>query len=367
MKTKQTGFAFVESVIIFLYVIVIGVGIYLVWHNENSKNKPAATSDQASTSSIATYTDSAGAFSLKYSNDWEFKYIDPAGTDSPVPTPDYSKQSRPFTLLPPHNQKNQLNIQFGAADAIPNDKARADKFHTIKELTINGQQAILDKLVFTGPSAAEKYTDDTYIITSGSFSISLTFRENYYHDSPYENWSDSQDLAGFESIVNSIKISGASSSASQSASSKTSSSSSSTSSTEYFTISQWGVRAPYSGNLTLEYSLNSSDSLPWVGTFSSTQLDATSAQCANKTYGGSIDRYRSTDVVRLADGTSSGQTAAEYATTLSKSDYGHAGDYYYFFQHAQSACGDNQASSNVETQTNNAVKALLPNLQVIPQ
>jgi hypothetical protein len=136
---------------------------------------------------------------------------------------------------------------------------------------------------------------------------------------------------------------------------------------KYFTIKEWNVRSPYSGNLTLEYNLNESGSLPSTAVFSSTQLDATSTGCASKTYGGWIDQYLSSDGFKLEDGSSSGKTAAEYAATLDKADYAHVGDYYYFFRHAQAACSDSQASADTETQTNDAVKALLGSLQAIPK
>ena len=143
----------------------------------------------------------------------------------------------------------------------------------------------------------------------------------------------------------------------------------------YMTIKEWGVRAPYSGTLTLEYAVQtaSSSALPDTAGFSSMQLDTSSSTCkANDEQNGIsavgiFDRYQSGQEYLIGDDAEdSGQTAAQYAATLSKSDYGHVGNYYYFYTGPQATCATDQASQNVFDQTKAAVKALLPKLQAVP-
>lgn len=113
----------------------------------------------------------------------------------------------------------------------------------------------------------------------------------------------------------------------------TSSSTSSTHSTpaqKYLTITEWGVRAPYSGSDTLSYKFES-------GSQNSIQVIsnnlATNYGC--KDYGaGGISRALPTDP---ADPGS--QTIADVAKTNTK-DYKYINGYYYLFYHDQAACSD---------------------------
>ena len=143
----------------------------------------------------------------------------------------------------------------------------------------------------------------------------------------------------------------------------------------YVTIKEWGVRAPYDGNLTLEYAIQGSDpnADPAYAGFTSAELDAGSPTCkaddgqVGISAVGIIDRYGADqDYLVGDDGEDSGQTAAQHAATLSKSDYGHVGNYYYFYTSPQATCAADQASQNIFDQTQTAVKALLPKLQSVP-
>ncbi len=130
--------------------------------------------------------------------------------------------------------------------------------------------------------------------------------------------------------------------------------------TGYVVIKEWGVEAPYSGSLTLGYTMNSSDT---VATFSSDQLTATSSACTGR--GGSIERWASTDKVTAYPSDPSAPTAAQAFASAAASTYAHIGNYYYAFEHDQAACGDPTTTSSLYSQTNNAVQALVPNLQAV--
>ncbi len=141
-----------------------------------------------------------------------------------------------------------------------------------------------------------------------------------------------------------------------------------TSTTKYFQISQWGVEAPESSSVSLEYTLTS-NATPAYASFSSTQLDASDTACQSTGNGGGvIERYASTDMVQNDDGTSSGQTPSQYfsANSISSADYAHVGSYYYWYIHPQGECGSSQASQDAQTNTISAVEAFILTLQAIP-
>ena len=125
--------------------------------------------------------------------------------------------------------------------------------------------------------------------------------------------------------------------------------------TQYLTITEWGVKAPYSGNDTLTYTLSSDNNIAYI---SSKQLTSADAQCTRSS-AGSIRRYTATG---LASPYNTGPTIAETASQ-NPGLYTHVGNYYYIFAHAQSACGS--VSVSTQNQANDTVKALVPNLQPI--
>lgn len=131
---------------------------------------------------------------------------------------------------------------------------------------------------------------------------------------------------------------------------------------QHVQITQWGVEAPYSGSLQLSYTMSSDDT---IATFSSSRLSALSSDCVGR--GGSIERWASTDQVSNGyPATSSSPTATQAFASADPSAYAHIGNYYYAFAHDQAACGDPSTTSTIYSQTNNAVQALVSNLQTIP-
>ncbi len=136
--------------------------------------------------------------------------------------------------------------------------------------------------------------------------------------------------------------------------------------TAYLTIKEWGVRAPYSGTLNLSYTIPANyTSGEASATFSSDQLTALSTSCTG--YGGWIIRWAAN--TQYSEGTPDASTPTTAAYFQGKDpityNYAHIGNYYYTFAHAQSACGDPGKTFTLEQQTNDAVKALVANLQPI--
>jgi uncharacterized protein (UPF0333 family) len=138
----------------------------------------------------------------------------------------------------------------------------------------------------------------------------------------------------------------------------TTSSSSGQSTQKYLVISQWGVEATYTGNVTLSYIMSADDK---IATFSSNELTAASNACVGR--GGSIERWASTDTVSELPADPSAPTAAQYFASALPSTYAHVGNYYYSFQHDQAACGDPSTTSSLYAQTNNAVQSMIANLK----
>jgi hypothetical protein len=136
----------------------------------------------------------------------------------------------------------------------------------------------------------------------------------------------------------------------------------------YFTITQWGVRAQYSGDLTLEYSTPTGSSPAFVY-LSSTQLDksdnSTSATCSNQQYGGVIQRYSPTDEYTNSDGYPTGNTVAE-TFKAGTPGFSVVGNYYYIYSPPQGSCSDLATSQTLQTQTVNVFKSLVQSLKVIP-
>ena len=152
---------------------------------------------------------------------------------------------------------------------------------------------------------------------------------------------------------------------------KTTSQTRKTSSQGYFTITQWGVRAPYNGNLTLQYTPPSGSTGIYL---SSSQLDNISAQCALTApdgtpggYGGYIARFTASAQIPTETGQSSGMSAQQYYANYSgQSGYymSHVGSYYYIYTHPQGLCASNSAT--IQNQTDSVFENIANNLQVVP-
>jgi hypothetical protein len=132
--------------------------------------------------------------------------------------------------------------------------------------------------------------------------------------------------------------------------------------TTYFTIKEWRVRAPYSGALTLKYTISGNTAI-----FTSAELVNENSNCGS--FGGRISRSGPSDIIDAA-----GDTATDFYAKNGGSDQVtilQLGNYYYLFRHDQSLCSaltlpQDSAAAGIQAQTNDAVKALVRNLQAVP-
>ena len=140
----------------------------------------------------------------------------------------------------------------------------------------------------------------------------------------------------------------------------------SSSSKTYLEIKEWGVKAPYDGKLTIKYKIQTEGSLMWAD-FSSDELNASDPNCTTDGgYGGAITKIKAGQDVALADGSASGQTVEQMIASGTLKTYSHIGNYYYYYQHPQAACGSSQESNDLQTQTQSDVQGIVKNLESTP-
>lgn len=135
------------------------------------------------------------------------------------------------------------------------------------------------------------------------------------------------------------------------------------SSKAYLEIKEWGVRAPYDGKLSIKYKIQTEGSLIWAD-FSSDELNASDPNCTTDGgYGGAITKIKAGQYITLPDGSASTQTIEQMIASDTLKFYRHLGDYYYFYQHPQAACGSSKLSNDLQSQTQSDVQAIVKNLE----
>lgn len=133
---------------------------------------------------------------------------------------------------------------------------------------------------------------------------------------------------------------------------------------KYFTIKEWGVRAPYNGSDTFTYKFAAGDN---------NSLEVISQNLA-RTYGctdfgaGQISRYSPTDDPSLDNPTPGGSAATTVAqdAAANPGTYAQAGNYYYRFFHDNAACSD-KVTAEAQNAVNDTVKDLVAHFQAIGQ
>lgn len=132
------------------------------------------------------------------------------------------------------------------------------------------------------------------------------------------------------------------------------------SSPKYLTITEWGVRAPYSGTDMLVYKITAD--APNIATIISGNL-AAQYNCSDSG-AGQIERFTPSQHIYAGGGGPSASSAAAADPT----SWGHVGNYYYMFVHDQGDCSDQTSTSVVQAQNNanNFTKSLVPKLEATP-
>jgi len=133
-----------------------------------------------------------------------------------------------------------------------------------------------------------------------------------------------------------------------------------TSSTQqYFTIKEWAVKAPYTIGPPLLYTFTK-DAGPNVAYISTQDLANADTKCA-QSGGGDVERVAATEHYSDTDAPAdnSSPTAQQYASTLNNADYGHVGNYYYFYRHPQGLCGSGNPSNPADSSQENKIGDLM--------
>jgi hypothetical protein len=137
----------------------------------------------------------------------------------------------------------------------------------------------------------------------------------------------------------------------------------------YFTIKEWGVRAPYSGKADVVYSIFADDpSSAWL---SSQQLAAIDPNCEVKPNSGNVGyvgRYLPTGDIPTTDGHA--ETAQAFVTQDltdgSSLSYSKVGQYYYIYWTGQQGCTTNPAYDTTVNQVIGELGNLVKGFQAVP-
>ena len=127
---------------------------------------------------------------------------------------------------------------------------------------------------------------------------------------------------------------------------------------QFVAIKEWGLKAEAPSSLHLIYKMR--DDANKYAEFTSTEVLAADPACDYGTGGGLIVRYSGTDMTE--DGS---QTIAQYAASsdAAGASYTKVGDKYYYFAHTQAGCSADAKVQDLQSSTNDAVKALVTKLQ----
>lgn len=136
-------------------------------------------------------------------------------------------------------------------------------------------------------------------------------------------------------------------------------------SVSYFTIREWGVRAPLSGNLGLTYSINANNAnWAWLNSQQLASADSNCKLVVNSGNAGAIGKYLPTDNISTD---SVPQTAQHFlsqdfaASGSAKPDYTKIGDYYYIYWPTQNSCTtDTTLINQVRVEIGSIVDSLQP-------
>lgn len=159
------------------------------------------------TSTQKTYNDTAKLYTLKYPSTW--KLLPAADGNDSGRVIDYTKQSRTILLaksLAGTIDAKAVTVQ-ASTDATLGNQFRTnwkENNHPSTKETVNGVTIEHALIIFKGD--AESYTDDNYLVTKGKTTVAVTFRQKYFHQSPAENWDQSDQATTVANLVKSITI-----------------------------------------------------------------------------------------------------------------------------------------------------------------
>jgi hypothetical protein len=165
---------------------------------------PLVVIDTSAATTTKDYTDTAKVYSVKYPSNWTIKLTEPA---SEGPMPDFTKVSRGLDFVYPNAVEGMgVSVQADMTGDLANSIMAGwqSNKHIPQKKVINGYSAQYVQITFKGD--AESYTDEQYLFSKNGSSVFITFRQEYYHQFPAENWDATKAVPGFETILNSIKL-----------------------------------------------------------------------------------------------------------------------------------------------------------------
>jgi hypothetical protein len=214
MRKTHSGFGVIGIMVLMLVIAVIGLAGWLVTERQSTDTADTAKNSIPTKKSVNA-SDSTKSFSYSYPSNWTLqKYVWQDCCDGPQKAePDWTKQAQPITLK---ENANPIDAAIKIDDFGPNAIEREyssrtmDRFNTYTKLKVNGYDALYHVTDFVGPSEAEKYKDNEYIIsnTEGTKSVRLQFRERYRNSTTggKNDFDASSLMPDFQKVAHSVKF-----------------------------------------------------------------------------------------------------------------------------------------------------------------
>lgn len=130
-----------------------------------------------------------------------------------------------------------------------------------------------------------------------------------------------------------------------------------------FAIKEWGVKAKNNSGMTPLYKLSGDSTGTWAYVSTQELVDAGKGQCnVESGLGGAITRAQPQDEFFSPNGYDFGETVEQAVTKGDLTTAHKVGNYYYWFNGPQAACGDSDQVNAVQAETVKFFKAATDNL-----
>lgn len=225
MKSKLKSLSKREiAFILIIIVALVGVGAY-AWRMD--KNKAKIDSFEACVNAgypvMETYPEQCSAFGKNFVKETE-TYRDSTGRFEVTypttlvleedtaccegPEPDWSTQTRPFSLKPMNASANDssLNFSAGTAEAMQAEYKNnwEQNGHAIEPVKLNENDADYAHVVFEGD--AERYADSSWLIYHFNLAVYATYREYHQHEMSGTDYDATEYADDFQQAVGSIRF-----------------------------------------------------------------------------------------------------------------------------------------------------------------
>lgn len=162
---------------------------------------------------LPLYVDTASIYKITYPEGWRVEPVEASGEGQ---ARDWIKESQPIRLRPDDDTSRRVYIDVlaGNDDVLAefiratwrneNNAYNSTTAYNTSTLQINGNAAQYTEVQFVGDN--EQYTDHQYLITKGSKTVFLSFREFYNGGDGNQSYSAGTYLSQYARIVQSVRF-----------------------------------------------------------------------------------------------------------------------------------------------------------------